>query len=135
MIKFSAESPPLFMGRRRRTIFRRGVRHLWASIFGCGSQAAARGLAQGSRSGRRKDAAKGRAFHVARRAACGGVADRKSVVEGKSVSVRVDLGGRRSIKKKMQHPHRVERSSSMHRTILFLYGHSCTLYSREQCHI
>src|SRR3546814_20616906 len=26
--------------------------------------------------------------------------DRKSVVEGKSVSVRVDLGGRRSIKKK-----------------------------------
>src|SRR3546814_19715985 len=27
-------------------------------------------------------------------------ADRKSVVEGKSVSVRVDLGGRRSIKKK-----------------------------------
>src|SRR3546814_12086877 len=29
-------------------------------------------------------------------------ADRKSVVEGKSVSVRVDLGGRRSIKKKTQ---------------------------------
>src|SRR3546814_14574419 len=28
------------------------------------------------------------------------VADRKSVVSGKSVSVRVDLGGRRSIKKK-----------------------------------
>src|SRR3546814_12488122 len=28
-------------------------------------------------------------------------ADRKSVVQGKSVSVRVDLGGRRSIKKKI----------------------------------
>src|SRR3546814_15930800 len=30
----------------------------------------------------------------------GGTGDRKSVVSGKSVSVRVDLGGRRSIKKK-----------------------------------
>src|SRR3546814_12735769 len=30
----------------------------------------------------------------------GAFEDRKSVVEGKSVSVRVDLGGRRSIKKK-----------------------------------
>src|SRR3546814_18156617 len=30
----------------------------------------------------------------------GSCGDRKSVVEGKSVSVRVDLGGRRSIKKK-----------------------------------
>src|SRR3546814_14794373 len=30
----------------------------------------------------------------------GGEKDRKSVVEGKSVSVRVDLGGRRIIKKK-----------------------------------
>src|SRR3546814_12643954 len=30
-------------------------------------------------------------------------ADRKSVVEGKSVSVRVDLGGRRIIKKKTNH--------------------------------
>src|SRR3546814_14183747 len=29
--------------------------------------------------------------------------DRKSVVSGKSVSVRVDLGGRRIIKKKTQH--------------------------------
>src|SRR3546814_15822654 len=29
--------------------------------------------------------------------------DRKSVVEGKSVSVRVDLGGRRTIKKKPPH--------------------------------
>src|SRR3546814_15882446 len=29
--------------------------------------------------------------------------DRKSVVEGKSVSVRVDLGGRRIIKKKIQY--------------------------------
>src|SRR3546814_17730972 len=31
-------------------------------------------------------------------------ADRKSVVEGKSVAIRVDLGGRRSIKKKQQEP-------------------------------
>src|SRR3546814_14665707 len=31
---------------------------------------------------------------------CRRAGDRKSVVEGKSVSVRVDLGGRRSIKKK-----------------------------------
>src|SRR3546814_15517051 len=31
------------------------------------------------------------------------VVDRTSVVEGKSVSVRVDLGGRRIIKKKKQH--------------------------------
>src|SRR3546814_17244840 len=38
-----------------------------------------------------------------RLAACKGInreTDRKSVVEGKSVSVRVDLGGRRIIKKK-----------------------------------
>src|SRR3546814_16466458 len=33
-------------------------------------------------------------------ALCAGFGDRKSVGEGKSVSVRVDLGGRRSIKKK-----------------------------------
>src|SRR3546814_11356318 len=32
-----------------------------------------------------------------------GMADRKSVVSGKSVSVRVDLGGRRIIKKKNKH--------------------------------
>src|SRR3546814_13518264 len=31
--------------------------------------------------------------------------DRKRVVEGKSVSVRVDLGGRRIIKQKMQREH------------------------------
>src|SRR3546814_14729008 len=36
--------------------------------------------------------------------------DRKSVVEGKSVSVRVDLGGRRIIKKKNQHNHNHEKS-------------------------
>src|SRR3546814_12324832 len=34
----------------------------------------------------------------------GDQADRKSVVEGKSVSVRVDLGGRRIIKKKKTKP-------------------------------
>src|SRR3546814_14808850 len=33
-----------------------------------------------------------------------GARDRKSVVSGKSVSVRVDLGGRRIIKKKNRHP-------------------------------
>src|SRR3546814_17959232 len=32
-----------------------------------------------------------------------GIGDRKSVVSGKSVSVRVDLGGRRIIKKKNKH--------------------------------
>src|SRR3546814_12391412 len=34
--------------------------------------------------------------------------DRKSVVEGKSVSVRVDLGGRRIIKKKNKHTRKEE---------------------------
>src|SRR3546814_20208637 len=38
------------------------------------------------------------------------IRDRKSVVEGKSVSVRVDLGGRRIIKqKKTNHDHNIER--------------------------
>src|SRR3546814_18530752 len=37
------------------------------------------------------------------------LADRKSVVEGKSVSVRVDLGGRRHIKqKKITQPRQIE---------------------------
>src|SRR3546814_15348935 len=35
--------------------------------------------------------------------------DRKSVVEGKSVSVRVDLGGRRIIKKKKKKTHDVNK--------------------------
>src|SRR3546814_18521060 len=35
----------------------------------------------------------------------GAAADRKSVVSGKSVSVRVDLGGRRIIKKTKHHKH------------------------------
>src|SRR3546814_20715156 len=47
-----------------------------------------------------------RAFHAIARGSASGLrgtrADRKSVVEGKSVSVRVDLGGRRIIKKKQQ---------------------------------
>src|SRR3546814_11877947 len=38
-----------------------------------------------------------------RAAEIGAVGDRKSVVEGKSVSVRVNLGGRRLIKKKIHH--------------------------------
>src|SRR3546814_14196383 len=42
----------------------------------------------------------GKAGQLARQPAAQRPADRKSVVEGKSVSVRVDLGGRRIIKKK-----------------------------------
>src|SRR3546814_20886732 len=38
--------------------------------------------------------------------------DRKSVVEGKSVSVRVDLGGRRIIKKKYNNRHSNEISTN-----------------------
>src|SRR3546814_11376550 len=40
--------------------------------------------------------------------------DRKSVVSGKSVSVRVDLGGRRIIKKKKQVTRRKHRSRKSH---------------------
>src|SRR3546814_16279591 len=101
MIKFSAGSPPLVMGRRRRTITRRGVRHLWASIFGCGSQAAARGLAHGSRSGRRKDAAKGRAFHVARRAACGGRSEAQRVGK-EGIRTGISRGSALHIKKQIK---------------------------------
>src|SRR3546814_11335716 len=36
--------------------------------------------------------------------------DRKSVVEGKSVSVRVDLGGRRIIKKKKKQHEQIEQN-------------------------
>src|SRR3546814_15769642 len=39
-----------------------------------------------------------------------GYSDRKSVVSGKSVSVRVDLGGRRSIKKKTEAHHSIFRT-------------------------
>src|SRR3546814_13535988 len=42
-----------------------------------------------------------------------GDADRKSVVEGKSVSVRVDLGGRRIIKKKT----RKQRSATTYKVL------------------
>src|SRR3546814_17064472 len=42
----------------------------------------------------------------ARRAAGGGIGDRKSVVSGKSVSVRVDTGGRRICTKKQIENHR-----------------------------
>src|SRR3546814_11329733 len=44
------------------------------------------------------------------------VRDRKSVVEGKSVSVRVDLGGRRIIKKKIMGNDRYSSSSYDPRT-------------------
>src|SRR3546814_13309810 len=44
--------------------------------------------------------------------------DRKSVVEGKSVSVRVDLGGRRSINKKNKHQeHRSNETKTKERKI------------------
>src|SRR3546814_19368480 len=38
--------------------------------------------------------------------------DRKSVVSGQSVSVRVDLGGRRIIKKKNPNPHRLRNNTN-----------------------
>src|SRR3546814_18065783 len=41
--------------------------------------------------------------------------DRKSVVEGKSVSVRVDLGGRRNIKKKLSTNTSTTSKSTMHK--------------------
>src|SRR3546814_16919663 len=41
-------------------------------------------------------------------------ADRKSVVSGKSVSVRVDLGGRRRIKKKKKVPYKHTNQTSTH---------------------
>src|SRR3546814_14536846 len=51
------------------------------------------------------------------RVACdgdGGPLDRKSVVSGKSVSARVDLGGRRIIKKKNNHHDRLQHSPRHH---------------------
>src|SRR3546814_19351907 len=64
----------------------------------------AKGMAQGLRD--RLGAAWGRQDQAVDRGAAERIAeataqDRKSVVEGKSVSVRVDLGGRRLIKKKI----------------------------------
>src|SRR3546814_20594635 len=44
------------------------------------------------------------------------VKDRKSVVEGKSVSVRVDIGGRRIIKKKITTPVDVTNQNLKHTT-------------------
>src|SRR3546814_11602292 len=45
----------------------------------------------------------GRSFAVTPANAPRGTEDRKSVVKGKSVSVRVDLGGRRNLKKKQNY--------------------------------
>src|SRR3546814_14240138 len=45
----------------------------------------------------------GKTARIVGAVAGGAVGDRKSVVEGKSVSVRVDLGGRSIIKKKKEH--------------------------------
>src|SRR3546814_17511620 len=41
----------------------------------------------------------------------GYLGDRKSVVSGKSVSVRVDLGGRRGIKKKKKEDHKSDKNT------------------------
>src|SRR3546814_13804507 len=49
--------------------------------------------------------------------------DRKSVVEGKSVSVLVDLGGRRIIKKKTTKNNKLSLSSNSH-----------TIYDKDTCH-
>src|SRR3546814_20012874 len=43
--------------------------------------------------------------------------DRKSVVKGKSVSVRVDLGGRRILKKKISNLHRTKSTRSLTQTV------------------
>src|SRR3546814_12887510 len=55
------------------------------------------------------------------RASDKGLADRKSVVEGKRVSVRVDLGGRRIIKKQnivTSHQHHARKRSRYRQRIL-----------------
>src|SRR3546814_20558225 len=59
------------------------------------------------RCGRRRAYA-GTARTQSRRGDAGERPDRKSVVKGKSVSVRVDLGGRRIIKKKKKQVHKNE---------------------------
>src|SRR3546814_14645947 len=60
----------------------------------------------------------------ARRFSSARQADRKSVVEGKSVSVRVDLGGRRIFKKK-QHDNNAERYVIVSITISSVAVTSC----------
>src|SRR3546814_16105856 len=65
----------------------------------------ARATRRRSRVGRRPRANRGGCRGRGRR---DGSQDRKSVVEGKSVSVRVDLGGRRIIKKKTRREERSE---------------------------
>src|SRR3546814_20088700 len=78
--------------RRRRTRPRRPRRAL--------AGGAARGAPRGQRRARaRLSGRAGTGGGMGRE--CRGARDRKSAVEGKSVSVRVDLGGRRIIKKKI----------------------------------
>src|SRR3546814_14064022 len=62
-----------------------------------------------------------------------GLLDRKSVVEGKSVSVRVDLGGRLHIKKKMTMMHHllVTRASVMMRIVDVGASRSATLNNHQ----
>src|SRR3546814_12923309 len=50
-------------------------------------------------------------------------ADRKSVVSGKSVSVRVDLGGRRIIQKKKEYSHNIDRPSLLLQTSRLKHKH------------
>src|SRR3546814_2789571 len=71
---------------------------------GAAEDAAAQGSGKAARRVRPRHLAR-RAPHDDRRGGAGArhyFGDRKSVVEGKSVSVRVDLGGRRIIKKKIK---------------------------------
>src|SRR3546814_11765807 len=69
---------------RRRRLDRRSVRGSWPTPCPVRRQRPGRGCRRGRRAARAWPAP----------------ADRKSVVEGKSVSVRVDLGGRRILKNK-----------------------------------
>src|SRR3546814_14144699 len=59
-----------------------------------------RGERRTDRGAARRQHAAGDALRPGPRVPLGQATDRKSVVEGKSVSVRVDFGGRRSLKKK-----------------------------------
>src|SRR3546814_15636441 len=52
--------------------------------------------------------------------------DRKSVVSGKSVSVRVDIGGRRILKKKTTYQHEVMAGIECHVVVQSDYKHTVT---------
>src|SRR3546814_11932219 len=56
--------------------------------------------------------------------------DRKSVVSGKSVSVRVDLGGRRNIKKQKQQQY-IQSSSSKYHTSYYFANYVVYIQSKS----